>query len=40
MPTENEWKLIKDKWIAEGKIPDDEGHYHVTLQNEASKERE
>lgn len=34
MLTEEEWARIKAKWIAEGRIPDDNGYYHYTREEE------
>ena len=30
MLTDEEWEMIKAKWIAEGRMKDDEGYYHFT----------
>lgn len=34
MLTEEEWARIKAKWIAEGRIPDDNGYYHYTRKED------
>lgn len=33
MLAEEEWARIKAEWIAEGRIPDDDGYYHFTRED-------
>ena len=32
MLTDEEWKKIKEQWIADGRIPDDDGYYHFVIR--------
>ena len=34
MLTEDEWREVKARWIAEGKMTDDEGYWHYTKEKE------